>query len=450
MASYRLSSQIIGRSNGRTATSAAAYRAAQIIICERTGKMHDYTQKSGVLYTEIIAPEDAPEWVHDRETLWNNVEAVERRKDAQLAREIQLSLPHELDDDTRRILVQHFARDAFVSRGMVADVAIHAPNDLRHGGEGLNHHAHIMLTMRTLDVDGFGKKERSWNATQVLETWRERWAAYQNEALEKAGIKDRVDHRTLEAQGINREPEIKLGYVASDMERKGKQSALGDEIREIWARNAERALQEDKQRALDLQIAQARLEQANEQQAEYDALYDLQQQRIQEERDGYQKQVDTLSQQLEGKGRFLLLWEKLRGRVAWKAEQELEANRQALQQAKEHERILNVSRQIQEQRAQEDKSRLQAEFEQTQFPSMQPPIEPVIAPQAPIPISMYDEGAGWRRNQGEKKSSLKPIDSGLGKEYAEVFRKAREEPEIDLTQSFDEGRGFNKLDRDYD
>ena len=197
MAIYHLRASVISRSQGRSATAAIAYRSAERIADRRTGLVFDYAAKAGVEHTEILAPADAPDWVRDRSELWNRVEEAERRKDSQVAREVRVALPSELSHDERVELVRAFAREQFVDRGMVADVALHAPG--REGDER-NHHAHILLTTRALDAEGFGAKERDWNKVEVLEGWREAWARESNAALERCGALERVDHRTLVAQ----------------------------------------------------------------------------------------------------------------------------------------------------------------------------------------------------------------------------------------------------------
>ena len=238
MATYRLEAKIIGRSQGRSATASAAYRAAERIDDERTGQGFDYTRKRGVLHSEILAPADTPAWMQDRAQLWNAVEKVEKRKDAQLARDLVLSLPHELTDEQRRDLVREFVRGEFVAQGMIADLSIHAPD---RRGDDRNHHAHVMLTMRELAGDGFGKKVRAWNETEQLEHWREEWASSVNRHLERHGHDARVDHRSLEAQGVDREPEPKQGPLATKMEREGRPSNAGDDRRAAQARNEERS-----------------------------------------------------------------------------------------------------------------------------------------------------------------------------------------------------------------
>ena len=235
MAIYHLSATAVQRSKGHSAVAGAAYRSGMVLRDVMTGQTHDYQRKRGIVQSEIIAPENAPAWTHDREALWNHAELAEKRRDGQPAREIRLALPSELTDEQRADLVFTYAQDMFASSGMVADIAIHRPD--RHGDQR-NHHAHILLTMRELDGDNFStRKQRDWNRTELLEYWREQWADYQNDALEAAGYDARVDHRSFEEQGIDREPTWHLGKDASAMEREGKASRIGDENREIERHN---------------------------------------------------------------------------------------------------------------------------------------------------------------------------------------------------------------------
>jgi ATP-dependent exoDNAse (exonuclease V) alpha subunit len=210
---YHFSAQVISRSSGRTATAAAAYRAGEEVTDHRTGEVHDYTRKGGVVGAGILAPADAPAWVLDREKLWNQVEASERRKDAQLCREIDAAIPIELNEHQRIDAVRTFVEQEMVSRGMVADVAFH---DFDSG----NPHCHIMLTMRHLEPDGFGAKNRDWNDRSVLQGWREKWADHMNKALELAGEEKRIDHRSYVDQGLNLEPTWHMGPAVAAMERR--------------------------------------------------------------------------------------------------------------------------------------------------------------------------------------------------------------------------------------
>tara|TARA_R110000744_G_scaffold59689_1_gene124035 strand:+ start:645 stop:1883 length:1239 start_codon:yes stop_codon:yes gene_type:complete len=210
MAIYHLRASMISRSQGRSATAAIAYRVAERIEDRRTGLTFDYAARGGVDYTEILAPDHAPDWVRDRSELWNRVEESETRKNSQVAREVRVALPAELTHEARVELVREFVREQFVDRGMVADIALHAPG---RAGDERNHHAHILLTTREIGSEGFTTKNRDWNAVEVLEGWREAWARDSNAALERAGIEDRVDHRTLVAQ---RDEALELAAAARD------------------------------------------------------------------------------------------------------------------------------------------------------------------------------------------------------------------------------------------
>ena len=231
MAIYYFNASVISRSAGRSATASAAYRAAEKIKDSRTGEVHDYRKKKGVDEKFILAPSVAPSWATNRSKLWNKVEEVEIRKDSQVAREIQLAIPVELNRTEQIELVTEYTADLFVKEGMIADVAFHELNS--H-----NPHAHIMLTMREIDEQGFKKnKNRDWNKRQLLEKQREAWSSYANHALEKAGINERIDHRTLEEQGINRIPQIHLGSAVTAMMKRGVATDKGDRWKEIAEKN---------------------------------------------------------------------------------------------------------------------------------------------------------------------------------------------------------------------
>ena len=210
MAIYHLRASVISRSQGRSATAASAYRVAERIEDRRTGLVFDYAARSGVDHTEILAPDHAPDWVRDRSELWNRVEESETRKNSQVAREVRVALPDELTHAQRVALVRDYAQAQFVDRGMVADITLHAPG---RAGDERNHHAHILLTTREVDTSGFTSKNRDWNKVEVLEGWREAWARDSNAALERAGIEDRVDHRTLVAQ---RDEALELASAARE------------------------------------------------------------------------------------------------------------------------------------------------------------------------------------------------------------------------------------------
>ncbi len=233
MAIYHYSVGIISRSKGRSATAAAAYRAAERIEDIRTGEIHDYRKKKGVDEKFILAPVQAPDWVYNRQKLWNEVELGERRKDSQLSREINVAIPVELSKVQQVELVKEFVQKEFVNEGMVADVAFH--NLSNH-----NPYAHIMLTMREIDKDGFSKKKQTaWNRRELLEKQREAWAVHANRALEKAQVDEKIDHRSLEAQGINRIPQIHLGANVNAMMKRGIATEKGDRWYAIATANKE-------------------------------------------------------------------------------------------------------------------------------------------------------------------------------------------------------------------
>ena len=254
MAIYHLRLKVLSRALGRaakaggatrrSAVAAAAYRSGERLYDRLQDKWFEYSNDA--VFKEILAPDGAPAWVSDREILWNTVERAEKRKDAQLSREIEVTLPRELSREQQIDLVRSFVRDHFVKEGMVADVAIHEPM----GSDGRKQpHGHIMLTLRRLDPttpSGFATiKERDWNerediakavnearklynntrlpehkealekveALRNVSCWRAAWSDYANRALEAAGSASRIDHRTLEAQGIMRPAQPNLGIV---------------------------------------------------------------------------------------------------------------------------------------------------------------------------------------------------------------------------------------------
>ncbi|MCA9733710.1 MobA/MobL family protein, partial [candidate division KSB1 bacterium] len=189
MAIYHLSAKLFSRGNNHSAVAAAAYRSAEKLYDERQDKTLDYSRKQRVLHTEIIAPDIVPKWATEREALWNNVEAAEKRKDAQVAREVEVALPRELPPDAHQILIREFVQNEFISRGMIADVAIH---ESIAGDGATNPHAHIMLTTREITLEGFGKKNRDWNRKELMEAWRESWATHTNQYLEAIHSDQRI------------------------------------------------------------------------------------------------------------------------------------------------------------------------------------------------------------------------------------------------------------------
>lgn len=263
MAIYHYQVQNIGRSSGRSAVACAAYRAGERLFCRETGTEKDYTRKDSVDEKMIMAPDNAPDWVYDREDLWNEIHAKENRKNSRFCREANVAFPRELSREAQIELVRDFVQREYVNKGMVADVCC-------HNLEGDNPHAHIMLPTRVITPEGFGKKERAWNDKKMLLQQREAWANHCNRSLEREGVRERVDHRSLKEQGIDREPTIHLGSkphperiarLESIHERNRTLQALKKELQLVGAHlnsevRRERAL--DQQRAEQAKIARDR------------------------------------------------------------------------------------------------------------------------------------------------------------------------------------------------
>ncbi|BBU62169.1 hypothetical protein MSC49_21040 [Methylosinus sp. C49] len=240
MAIYHLHIKVIGRKCGSSAVASAAYRSASRLRDDRLGRSHDFSAKRGVVHSEVMLPENAPEAWKDREQLWNDVEALEIRKDAQLAREVEFALPREMTERQGIELARDFVRSEFIDRGMIADLNVHW--DMAEDGM-LKPHAHVMLTMRSVDENGFGPKVREWNRTEMLERWRERWAELANERLAELDVDARIDHRSLEAQGIALEPQSQIGAPAHRIAGEGLEVAdRADMHREIARGNGERII----------------------------------------------------------------------------------------------------------------------------------------------------------------------------------------------------------------
>ena len=258
MAIYHLCIKIISRGKGKSAVAASAYRSGEKIKNEYDGIVHDFTRKGGIAHTEILLPQNAPQEFSDRGTLWNSVEKIEKSKNSQLAREIEIALPKELDREKQINLVRDYVKENFVKVGMCADIALHDK------GDG-NPHAHILLTMRPLNEDTtWGAKSKKeyildengekvklkngnyktrkintvdWNEQDKAEHWRKAWADITNKYLEENSIQEKVDHRSYQRQGIEQIPTIHLCVSATQMEKKGIATDRGNINREIKHQN---------------------------------------------------------------------------------------------------------------------------------------------------------------------------------------------------------------------
>jgi hypothetical protein len=247
MAIYYLHTKSISRAAGRSATAAAAYRAGERIRDERTGVLHNHSRRQDVNHAEILLPSrfsaSEAHWARDRSVLWNAAEAAEHRRDSRVAREIQVSLPVELSPTQRLELARAFAQELADRHNVAIDLTIHGP---RPDGDVRNHHAHLLATSREVHETGFGAKagldlsyseqiKRGLCQGRVeLIAIRERWATLTNEAFRTAGIDEHVDHRSLRAMGVNREPIPHIPYFAYKLERRGMRSDVARHIRENY------------------------------------------------------------------------------------------------------------------------------------------------------------------------------------------------------------------------
>jgi ATP-dependent exoDNAse (exonuclease V) alpha subunit len=246
VAVYFLNMKSFGRSSGSSAVSAAAYRAGERLRDERSGKIYDHSERQDVLHKEIVLPSQFADeqiaWARDRSTLWNAAEQAESRNNARVAREYLVALPVELSPPQRLQLAAAFSQELSDRYGFAVDLAIHEPRDFP-GSDARNFHAHLLATTREVRLDGLGAKStlelndgnrRKLGLAPVIHELlhvRARWAAVTNEALQEAQVAARVDHRSLEAQGIEREPQLWIPRVAYEMERHGYRSDVADRLR---------------------------------------------------------------------------------------------------------------------------------------------------------------------------------------------------------------------------
>jgi hypothetical protein len=257
MAIYFLNLKTLGRANGSSAVSAAAYRAGERIKDERTGRTYDHSGRRDILHKEIMLPNqfaaEKMAWAKDRSNLWNSAEDAERRGDARTAREYLVALPPELSPQARINLVKGFSRELVERYGFALDIAIHAPRNYP-GSDPRNFHAHLLATTREVTPTGLGAKTSlEWSDTKRREIGlgravgellyvRERWAMAANAALEQEHVNARIDHRTLKAQGIDREPKPHIPHAAFEMERRGYRSVVAERIRADYQARVEARL----------------------------------------------------------------------------------------------------------------------------------------------------------------------------------------------------------------
>jgi ATP-dependent exoDNAse (exonuclease V) alpha subunit len=255
VAIFYLQISSVGRGAGRRATAAAAYRSGERIRDERSGELHNYTRRRDVVHAEIFLPgqfEGAAAWARNRERLWNTAEHAEKRHNARVAREYQVALPPELSASQRVALARMFSREVAERYKIAVDLAVHDP---RPEGDSRNFHAHLLTTTREITPAGLGAKAGLDMAArerrrrdlpdhrQEYLTLRERWATLTNEALREANVEVRVDHRSLAAQGIDREPRPRIPLMQLKMEQRGVRSELAERLRAGYRERVARRLE---------------------------------------------------------------------------------------------------------------------------------------------------------------------------------------------------------------
>lgn len=252
---------IVQRSQQQSAVAAAAYQSGEKLFCGYDQEVKHYPEKRGIVHNEILLPANAPQKYADRNTLWNAAEAVEKQWNSQLARRWVLTIPREIPPDQYAVLVREFCEQQFVSKGMIADFAIHDPHPPGH-----NPHAHVMLTMRAMDehgkwlpksrkvydLDENGERIKlpsgrwkshkedtvDWNDQKYCEIWRHEWEVIQNRYLEANDRPERVDLRSYARQGLDIVPTVHEGAAVRQMEKRGIQTNIGNLNREIRAANS--------------------------------------------------------------------------------------------------------------------------------------------------------------------------------------------------------------------
>lgn len=251
MAIYSFHIEAISRGNagnkiaksGKSIVAMAAYRSGERLADERTGIIYDYSEKQGVVHAEIMAPENASAWVYKRELLWNEVEKVEIRANANLGRQVVMALPKELNREQQIELIREYLKNNFVDKGMVVDFAIHDKGDN-------NPHCHALITRRELNKNSFGEVRKEWvggdfkgrvseERKAIINELRSSWAEYANRSLERSGYSERIDHRSYKDQGVDKVAQIHLGPNVKALQDKGihtERAAIYNEIKEVNSR----------------------------------------------------------------------------------------------------------------------------------------------------------------------------------------------------------------------
>ena len=286
-----LNAKVLSRAKGQSAVAAAAYRSGEVLKSDDRICDYQHKREEDLTHTEIMAPEDAPAWVGDRQQLWLTAERAEKRKDAQLARDIIAALPRELTTEQNIALVRDWVATNFVSKGMVADFAIH---ESQASDGGKNPHVHLLLTLRPVEGDGFGKKAREWNDPALVTAWRRSFQDITNAHMEAANREERLSMESYATQGIDKQPEEHMGYQIDRLERRNIETNVGNRNRAIRNYNRVKAL-------LDAELAEPHPAEQREASGMLDRLVD-----------SARAAAATSAEMVQRTGRFLAeMWEDL-------------------------------------------------------------------------------------------------------------------------------------------
>ncbi|MFV1874077.1 MAG: MobQ family relaxase [Oleiphilus sp.] len=238
MAIYHLHAKTFSRARGQSAVAAAAYRSGTKLKDKRTGETFDYRRKKGVKFHNIFAPSNSPDWSFNTDALWNNAEASETRKNSTVAREIEVSIPHELSEIGQTKLIKRFSQELADKHSIAVHAAIHFPH---RSNDERNVHAHLLFTTRRINEAGFHEKSREWDGSkrgsETVKYWRERWGNLANSALTLEKQTARINCKSFKARGISRLPTQHLGPRASYLEKLGYRTNIGNRNKQIKEAN---------------------------------------------------------------------------------------------------------------------------------------------------------------------------------------------------------------------
>lgn len=481
--------KVVQRSKGRSATAAAAYRSASLIMDERTGQTHDFTRKQGVEADALLLPDNAPEWAHDRAKLWNAAELNEKHPRAQTAREMTVSFPSEFNTDQRREAGMKIGQWIMFRYGVAVDLAWHEPSK---AGDQRNHHMHALFTTRRFDENGEWAKTKDRTLDDLKKGPEEIKAIRLGvaEVLNNIAARDRlevyVEHLSFEKRGLDLEPTQHMGPIATGMEREGLETDIGDKNRAIQARNEERRRLEAERKVVDIEIARERLkaraqedrqrretEQARLRQDEHAEVFEGFYREAQERRAGLLAALDIrhaarekalrqriagLADSIDNANFFARVWRNVTGRTRAEKEQmviaareleDIQRQRQAAHEELERSRVTNLEAlKTAQQRAREQQAEVwpkavgeapQAAMSQQQTETQKARSEPPAPPGSSYKERQraYFQRLGAQR-KADQDRHLATSQAEKPKAPARVFKESRRPQVPEPSRDFEE------------